>query len=123
MRKLLNWLFADFLYNLYEGIGYIVCKHFAINYIFALFKNGVEIPNSRFSHTPQIYAATPLNTPTIQIVGHTTVSISQAEINANTGDIELRCVGVPITINALDPQGTPTSIPRASVNFEKVADI
>lgn len=120
MKKILIWLFADFLYNLYDYIGTRVCKNVAANFTFALFKNGVEIANSRFTHTPQTYGALTSNTPFIPIVGHTTVSISQAEITANTGDIELRCVGVPVFLSAGDLGGTATSTTRASINFNKV---
>ncbi len=120
MKKILNWLFADFLYNLYEYVGSKVCMHVAANYTFALFKNGVEVPNSRFTHTPQTYGAVTSNLPYIPIVGHTTVNISQAEITANTGDLELRCVGVPVTLSAGDLGGTVTSTARASINFQKV---
>lgn len=123
MKKSLNWLFADFLYNLYEGIGHIVCKHVAANFQFALFKNGVEIANTRFTDVPTTYSAVISNTPYIQVVGNATISISQAEITGNTGDIELRCVGVPVVLSGPDPGSTSTSSLRASLNFEKVGDI
>ena len=121
MKKLLTWLFADFLYNLYEGIGHIVCKHIATNFQFALFKNNIEIPQTRFTHNPATYSSPLTNTPMSQIVGNATIDISQLEITGNTGDIELRCVGVPVTLIGPDLGGQPTSSVRASLNIEKIA--
>jgi len=123
MKKLLNWLFSDFLYNLYQWAEQKFTLAIDVANTFALFKNGIEIDNTRFTDTAPFYTTNPGQPFTVitqggygQIVGNATIDITQAEIDLNTGDIELRSVSANVLLEAL-----PASL-SASLNFEKVGD-
>lgn len=107
--------------------------------IFALFKNNgpagawVEIPHTRFTaYPPVILGASPLPPQPFSIVlsqlpgfgelvGNTTLTITQNEIDTGTGDIEIRAISLLYpSISGPDVGGTPTSVTRVSLNFEKV---
>ena len=120
MKKLLNWLFSDFLYNLYQWVERKYTLSIAVDKTFALFKNGVEIFHTRFTVTPPNFVSGGY----FQVTGNATIDISQTEIDLNTGDIELRTVSTSavVTLGGPDIGGSPIDTLRASLNFEKVGD-
>lgn len=88
----------------------------ATTFQFALFKNGTELPNTRFEiKDPNLglAAANPLTTYTsyFQLKGQATIAGLVA-----TDDIELRCV-----LGTVRLEGDGTSMVVASMNIEKVS--
>lgn len=114
MKKIITWLFADFIYSLYEFIGSKYCKFISNTKVFALFKNGVEIVNTRFEVTDPLTGLVeanplPIYSAHFQLNGHATITA------VPTDDIELRNVSGIATLASSDGQSV-----TASMNIEKV---
>lgn len=115
MKKYITWLFADFLYNLNEFIASKICLFVATTASYALFKNGAEIPNTRFEMTDPVVSLQQANPLPIYSVRYQMSGIATIDANAND-EIELRAVGnVGNTISSSNGSLT------ASMNIEKVS--
>lgn len=123
MKKFLNWLFADFLYNLYEKIGTMVCSHIVLNHVFGLFRvnagnpGGIPIPNTDVEVSDpvlQLQEANPVPFYSVlfQLTGNATIDIADGDT------IELRRITGP-DITTVVTSGSAT---RASLNITKVGD-
>lgn len=118
MKKFITWLFADFFYGLNEIIIHKFCKCISTTNVFALFKNGVEIPNTRYEATDPIVglvAANPVPTYGInsQLAGESTISLSAND------EIELRVIQGVANPTVLASSNGQSVV--ASLNIEKVS--
>jgi len=95
----------------------------AATYGLALFKNGTELSFTRIYGTPITYGA-PLASGIAEAIisGTTLVSVTQDEIDTNTGDLQLKNISFGIPLQSEDGFAVPPGA-RAILVYKKVGDI
>lgn len=122
IKLFLNWLFADFAYNVYELIGQKFCLFLGSQVVFALFKNGVEEPNTRFEMTDPVTQLIFANSGPATLYDVFYQFSGNATIQATpTDDIELRCIASSTVDGATHLNSVGDNSVVASLNIEKVS--
>lgn len=116
MKKFFTWLFADFFYALNEIIASKVCKFITTTNVFALFRNGVEIPNTRFEASDPVSGLVQAN-PVPPYSAHWQMSgESTVDLSAND-EVELRVIQGVANPTVLASSNGQSVV--ASMNIEK----